>query len=135
MKFLMILVAVFSLSSCAMIDLDRPAHRLAIQYAVGKFIESGSPAMKAAKVLNFTKSVKKIVDLNSIPLTEIKNDIVDRIVLSDMTPADKTLAIALVDMINEQIKGDIEKGLIKETDTIRVNAALALIDQVAALYL
>ena len=135
MKTLLIIILASMLGACSTIDLQNPAHRIAIQYATSKFIEQGESQKRAEAVIAEVEQAKTLIDMQAVPLSDIKARIIQRVSDRGLSPADTLLATALIDVVNLKIAEDIDNGVIGANDKIRINSALELIKQAATVYL
>ena len=135
MKTLLIIFLAFVLGACSTIDLQNPAHRIAIQYATAKFIEQGETQKRAQGVISEIEQAQIFFDVQGVPLSDIKARIIERVRYRGLSPADTLLATALIDAVELKIAEDIGRGVINPDDKIRINAALDLIKQAAEVYL
>ena len=135
MKKIILCLLILTLSACSTVNFQSPAHKLAIQYAVGKFIEAGDASKRAAAIISEVTNAQTLIDLQQVPIADVKLAVLRRVADRGLSVADTMLASALIDIVEAQITADISKGIISKDETIRVNAFLDIVKQAAGIYL
>lgn len=112
------------------------AARVAVQYAVGKFIEKQSPLDKVEKVRRIVATAKLVSDMcanESVTIDSLRAYVAQR--LADrLSPADRLLAGAIIDAAAIELKARVGEGVLKPDQLFRVREVLSWVAEAATAY-
>ena len=125
-KILLLLVIVF-ISACSTLNMQDPAHKLAVQYATGKFIER-TPVFgrvgAARKVIAYAESAKQLFDFERKSLVDIEAELLRRLATERLSISDRALATALIQSVADNIEQKTNIGVIDDEKKVTVNEIL-----------
>ena len=129
MKYLVSLIACLSLAGCAGTVL-RPdstgvqAAKLTVTYGVLKFVEkAGDPTeqyARAQRIKTITEDVKKYAAGDEVTLSVLQTVILQRLPPT-LSPADKGLALGLVELVMTELRARMDGGVIKPEQLVAID--------------
>jgi len=137
MKKLLILLMVLAFSACSTFNIQDPVHKLAVQYATGKFIESTPTYGRVAtarRVISYAQRAKQLFDVERKSILLIEQELLERLNKERLSPADRTLAVALITSVADNIEKKIDVGVLNEDEKVTVNEILNAIITTAEWY-
>lgn len=135
MKTILFLGLMLSVSGCSLVSFEDSASKLAIQYATAKYIEQGNVQKRAMEIIAEVDRATAFLDVQSVPVADLKRRVIERVAVSGLSTADTLLATALIDTIDVEIGRHVKTGVISDDEKVRVNGVLNIIRRTAAIYL
>lgn len=115
---------------------EQLASKIAVQYAVGKYVERQPQELRAetaARISATADVVGKLVENDSVTIDSLRAYVAQR--LGDrLSPADKLLAGAIIDAAAVELKARVGDGVIKPEQRIQVREVLSWVTEAAAAY-
>lgn len=112
------------------------AARVAVQYAVGKYIEKVSPIDKVEKVrriIETARLVSQLAENESVTIDSLRAYVAQR--LADrLSPADRLLAGAIIDAAAIELKNRVGDGVLKPDQLVQVREVLTWVEEAATAY-
>ena len=136
MKILLVIsMLIVGLIGCSSLSLKDPVTKMGFQYAIGKAIEqSDDPQRLAQQVIEEAEKFKAFLDVQRIPLTELKQGVIQRIQARGWSPSDTMLAMVVLETVEDEISMAILDGRIPEGQVTRVNEFLDSVITAAVWY-
>ncbi len=108
--------------------------QLAVQYATGKYIESGSPVKRAADVLAVAKLVKAAAASDSATVGTLRSLALEKVSAAHLAPADQLLAVSLVTAVADELQARISMGILDANARLAVDRVLDWVIAAASVY-
>lgn len=125
--FVLILIAVFSLTGCQSLEKSPTTAKLAVGYATLKVIENSAPEVRAerrAKINKIAQDAKKFISGEAVTLTLLESAIRGQVDFTKLSPADAYLANALISAVIQELQIRVGTGLLDPAQVLVVNTVL-----------
>lgn len=112
------------------------AARVAVQYAVGKYVEKQSPATKAEtvrRIISTVELVSSMAENESVTIDSLRAYVATRLG-EKLSPADRLLAGAIIDAAAVELKARVGDGVLKPDQLVKVREVLSWVAEAAAAY-
>lgn len=132
--FFLLVFVLGALTACK--PSEQVASKIAVQYAVGKYVErqpQDARAETASRISATANLVAGLVENDSVTVDSLRAYVAQR--LGDkLSPADKLLAGAIIDAAAVELKSRIGDGVIKPEARVQVREVLGWVTEAAAAY-
>jgi hypothetical protein len=122
-----------SLQACK--SSEKLATRVAIQYAVGKYIERQTPAArveKAQRIFAAVATIEELAGSDSTTVDALRAYIAQR--LDHLSPADRLAVGTIIDLASEVLKERVGDGVLDGDKLVKVREVLAWVSEAASAY-
>ena len=128
-------VAVLAISGCSILSTRPATARLAVTYAVGKYIEAADqPGERAQRVRAVALKVLEVAQGDSVTVDVLKVIAINQLPVN-LSPADRAMAGAIIDVVVEELKTRISNGILPADQLLTVRAVVQWVADAAASYL
>ncbi len=133
-------LGVFLLGVCASLagcnSSEQLASKIAVQYAVGKYVEhqpQDARAETAHRISVVVETVSTLSENDSTTVDALRAYVAQR--LGDkLSPADRVLAGAIIDAAAVELKARVGDGVLKADQLVKVREVLSWVSEAAAAY-
>jgi hypothetical protein len=125
-----------TLPACQTLDEHGATVKLAITYATMKYIDASGPAAavnRAARVAAFANQALNAVEGDGFELSAFKAHIMQNLA-PDLSTADRVLAVALIDVIAQELQLRIGEGVLTPETRVKAKQVLTWIHEATAYY-
>lgn len=131
-------IAGFTLiSGCTFFRTQQPLAKVGVQYATMKFVEQASPGtdreVRIARITSVAKDLKAYVTGESVTLDTLKTEALKLLERYHPSPADKLLAVNLIDAVTAELAARVSEGTLASADRVLIGDVLDWIAEAASL--
>ncbi len=133
--YLLPLIAMLSLTTMTGCKQDATV-KVAVTYATMKYIDAKGPEAavnRAARVAAVANQALNAIEGEGFELSQFTTHLVQGLP-ANLDPADRTLAVALISLIGDELTGRIGEGVLDEEKRVKVRAVLKWITQATSYY-
>lgn len=129
-------VAAASLMACATMRDHSAAVELVVSQGIMRYIEHAPEGMRAARasdVIQVAEKLRAVASNDIVSVTELAA-LAAASLRDDLSPADRSLALSVINVTAQELKLKLGEGVLKPEDTASVRSLLDSIAGAAALY-